>query len=485
MIINSKKIVNATKWSVITEICAKLITPTINIILVRLLTPEAFGAVATITMVTSFAEIFMDAGFQKYIIQHEFKNENELNRSTNVAFWTNFIISFALVIIIFVYRDLIAEMVGSPNLGNSISIASTLVLISSFSSIQIARYKRDMDFKSLFYARIITSVIPIFVTVPLAYVLKNYWSLLIGNIVSQLLNAIVLSVNSKWKPSLEYSFLLLKKMFSFSAWTLLESISIWLTNNIGVFIIGNYLNEYYLGIYKTSMATVNSYMGLITSATTPVLFSSLSRYQNNNVKFEKTYYVFQRLVAAIVFPMGAGIFLYRELVTRILLGNQWMEASGFVGIWGLMSSFTIVFSHFSSEVYRSKGNPQISLFSQLLHLIFLVPVLIIFVKYDFKVLYIARSLIRIQGILTSIIIMRLLYKFRISKTFKNLLPMFVSTIVMGAVGYGALQISGNILWQIITIMLCIVVYFVVLFVCFSSIRNEVREICIKVRKSNI
>ena len=60
----------ATRWSSITEVVAKFVMPIVNIILARLLTPEAFGVVATVTMIVSFAEIFADAGFQKYIIQY-------------------------------------------------------------------------------------------------------------------------------------------------------------------------------------------------------------------------------------------------------------------------------------------------------------------------------------------------------------------------------------------------------------------------------
>lgn len=371
-----QKIGQAAKWSSITEIIAKLISPITNMILARLLVPEAFGIVATITMVISFAEIFTDAGFQKYIIQHEFADDEALDNSTNVAFWTNLGVSTFICIIIFLFRHQIADLVGSSGLGNSISIASILIIVAAFSSIQMARYRRTLDFKTLFYVRIITSLIPLVVTVPLAVILGNYWALLIGTFASQLCNAIALTVRSKWKPKFYYSFTLFKEMFAFTAWTLLESISIWFTTNIGVFIVGNYLNEYYLGVYKTSISTVNAYMAIITSALTPVLFSALSRYQNDDENFRKTYYQFQRLTAVFVIPMGIGIYLYRDLVTQILLGSQWGEASGFIGLWGLTSAVTIVFSHFSSEVYRSKGNPRVSLILQVVHIAFLVPLLI-------------------------------------------------------------------------------------------------------------
>ena len=471
----NQKIGKATAWSSITEIMAKLISPIVNMVLARLLVPEAFGVVATITMVISFAEVFTDAGFQKYLVQHEFKNEDELNKSTNVAFWTNLSISALSCMIIFVFRHQIADLVGNPELGNSISIASILIIIAAFSSIQMARYKREFDFKTLFFVRIGTSLIPLIVTIPLAFFLRNYWAILIGNFASNLFNAVILTVRSKWKPRFYYNWNLFKEMFSFTAWTLLESISIWLTSYIGIFIVGNYLDDYYLGLYKTSMSTVNSYMSIVTAAITPVVFSALSRYQNNDVEFKKTYYTFQRLVSVLVIPMSAGIFLYRDLVTQILLGSQWMEASGFVGLWGLMSGFAIVFSHFSSEVYRSKGQPKISLLTQLIHLAFLIPVLFVSVKYGFETLYIGRSLARIQLIITALIIMRIYFKFKFSDILKNVLPAILSTIVMGVAGFFLQRINSNIIWQITSILICIVIYFTVLFVCFPKVRKEIME----------
>lgn len=57
---------SAAKWSLATEIIAKIISPISQLVLARLLAPEAFGMVATVTMVVSFADMFADAGFQKY-----------------------------------------------------------------------------------------------------------------------------------------------------------------------------------------------------------------------------------------------------------------------------------------------------------------------------------------------------------------------------------------------------------------------------------
>lgn len=453
------KLIKATKWSSITEIVAKLITPITSIVLARLLTPEAFGVVTTLTMVITFAEIFTDAGFQKYLIQHEFKDEIDREQSTNVAFWSNLIMSLFIWLIIGIFADQLATMVGNSGLGHVLIISCVSIPLAAFSSIQMALYKRDFDFKTLFKVRIVGVCVPLLVTVPLAFYLRSYWALVIGTIVSNLTNAILLTEYSRWKPRLYYSFAKLKEMFSFSAWSVVEAISIWLTGYVDIFIIGVYLNEYYLGLYKTSMTVVGQIMGLITAATTPILFSSLSRLQTDESAFQTLFFKFQKLVGLLVIPIGVGIYCYSDFITEILLGNQWMEASSFIGLWGLTSAITIVLSHYSSEVYRAKGRPKLSVLAQVLHLIVLLPAVMIAVKYGFEVLYTTRSLVRFEGIMVDLLLMYFLFHISPWRMLKNLFPAFVNSILMAVVAIMIKEISPSIIWKVASIFICIAVYF--------------------------
>lgn len=81
-----KKAVTATKWSLLTQIASKIIQPITTLVLAHILTPDLFGVIALVTMVTSFANMFSDAGFQKYLVQHEFKTDADLHDYANVAF---------------------------------------------------------------------------------------------------------------------------------------------------------------------------------------------------------------------------------------------------------------------------------------------------------------------------------------------------------------------------------------------------------------
>ena len=276
-----KKAASAVKWSLLTEVLVKVITPLTQIILAHILAPAAFGVVATVTMVVSFADMLSDAGFQKYLVQHDFENLESLFKTADVAFWTNLFVSLVLWLIIIVFNDPIARSVGCSGLGSVLIFASASLPLTALSSIQLAIFHREFEFKDLLVSRVSVALVPMVITVPLAFLGFSYWSLVIGTVAGNLVNALVLTKMSKWRPKAFYSLELLKDMLGFSLWTLLESISIWLTSWVGTFVLGSTLSTYYLGLYKTSTGMVNAAMGIVTSATTPILFSALSRYQND------------------------------------------------------------------------------------------------------------------------------------------------------------------------------------------------------------
>lgn len=463
----------ATLWSGVAEIASKLITPIISMVLARLLTPEAYGIVATISIIVSFAQIFTDAGFQRYLVQHEFKSDDDLEKSTTVAFWSNFSLSLLIWGVIALFNNSLAEIVGSPGLGHVLIIACISIPLAAFSSIQSALYRRNLDFKTLFRVRIVGIFVPLLITLPLAIVFKNFWALVISTIIENIVNAVLLTYFSKWKPRLYFSTEKLKEMLSFSVWSMFEAITIWLAAYLDMFILGNSLSIYYLGIYRTSINLVTQIMGLVISATTPVLFSALSRLQNNEIEFQHFFFRFQKIVGLLMIPLGVGLYVNSDLVTSIMLGDQWTEASGVIGLWGLVNSVMIVLSHYSSEIYRAKGRPKLSVLSQILHLVVMCPVVIVAVKYGFEVLYTARTLIRFEGLLVNLLLMHFVIKMSVGKMLTNVLPAYFAAFCMCIVLL--LPSPASLFVQIIYALISVIIYFFVVML-FHEERDTILNI---------
>ena len=468
----TKKAITATKWNAITEVVSKLIAPITAMVLARLLTPEAFGVVATISIIISFAEVFADAGFQKYIIHYEFEDEEDLHKSTNVAFLSNLAMSIVLWGLIIIFRHQLATLVGNPGLGNVLAIACVSIPLVSFSSIQTALYKRDFDFKTLFIRKAASLIVPFVVTIPLALYFRNYWSLIIGTIVMNLLNAVILTVKSKWKPNFYYSFTQLKKMLSYCSWAILDAILIWCTSYIDIFIIGIFLNEYYLGLYKTTTNLVGQILALVTGTVMPVVMPMLARQQNEPVELRNSILKMMRIVSIILIPLGVGIFLFRDLIVSVFLGDQWTEAADFLGLWGLISVIVFIFSRFATTLYPAIGKPRTALTVQILHLVVLIPTVYFSAQRGFECLYIARSLIRIQLVLLNMYFLYQMIKLSPLRMIKEVYPYIISALMMVVVYYllDSINNTQSVFFDFMSITVCAVIYFISVMLFFPSER---------------
>lgn len=457
------KVVAAAKWSLITEVLAKLITPITNIILAHILAPTAFGILATIMMVISFAEMLADAGFQKFLVQYEFENEEDKQRSVSVAFISNIVLASLLWVSIIIWRDDLASLVGNEGLGIPLVVMGGMLPLGAFSSIQMAMYRRSFNFKFLLSIRMITIITPLFVSIPMALLGFDYWSLIVGLLVAQLFTAIALCVRQEKIISIYFSYRVFCSMFSFSAWSLAEAFSIWLTAWVDTFIISHFLNAYYLGVYKMPTAIVTTVMAIATSSMAPVLFAALSRHQHNQEEFEKTFLTFQRYMALFLVPLGVGMFVYQDFIVQILLGPQWQLAGIVLGSWALSSSLVTAISYLISEAFRAKGMPNISFLAQMLHLIVLIPIIYICVQYDFTTFVYARSIVRVQMIAVLLILLSIYVDMNAWRVIRNIKSYIIASLIVGIGSYLLLHVYNSMIWTIFCICISLISYLVVLY----------------------
>ena len=458
-------VTNSVKWSTFAEISAKIATPIINMILARLLSPNEFGVIATVNMVVSFADVFTDAGFQKYLIQHHFKSQEELQRNANVAFWTNLSISMLIWIFLSTFSDQIANAVGNPGLGHVIIVAGLSLICTSFTSIQMAIYKKQFNYKSLFHVRVAGMLVPLFITIPLAILGAGYWSVIIGTLTTELLTAIILTWRSTWKPKVYFNYICLKRMFAFSMWILLESILLWSTTNIDIFFIGKHFSNYQLGLYKSSISMVNGLFNIIVAATSSVLLSALSAARCSENDYWNLFFKFQQTVSILIIPLGVGVFVYRDLATYIILGSQWGDASLLIGLYALVNALTILTGQYISIIFTAKGLPKVAALSQFLQLIELLLLLKIGLRGSFNTLIVCRCIARLLYGVINLCLAKLYLKLPLSCTLYNLFPASISALLMGTIAIILLHNRTSIIWELLTIAIDIIFYFGMIYIC--------------------
>ena len=471
-----KKSRSSIKWSFLGEIFAKLATPISSMVLARLLTPEIFGIVASITIITSFCETVSESGFAKLIIQKDFDDENVYKKYFSVAFYSNLIIAILMLLIICLASQPLANLVGCKGYENVLMVSSIQIPFQSMCSLYISDLRRSFQFKKIFYLRVVYCLIPFIVTIPLALIGFEYWSLSIGTISATIIQFVVLLFISKRKLKLFYSFKVLKDMFNLSFSMLLEAVVIWLCTWIGVLTVTQFYSSYDVGIFKVSKSTLNSIFIIVSSALTPVLFSSLSRLKNDREAYSNTFYDLQSICFILVIPMGIGCFVYSDVIVDIFLGNQWSDAKTILAILGLGQPFLIAYSYFLSEVFRSKGHIYTSIIYQIAMLIVQICLYVTIGRMSFVWVSISCLISNILISIVAIALLRIKYRFSIFKQLLSFVPTIVCSLFMIPFMILSKCINYGFVANFIAILFCMTAYFIGLKLCFPKLFKRIISI---------
>ena len=457
------KILRATKFSVVCEVIAKIIAPITTIVLARLLSQEVFGIVASLTAITSMADMLSDAGFNAYIVQHQFKSELEKKGSLNICFLTNITLAFILFILIELNRNEFSKLVGAEGYGNVLAIMAFVIPMISVSSIEMAIMKKDLDFKSLGIIKIISKIIPFLATIPLAISGLGYWSLVIGTLVGELVGMVLCLIYGKFFPTLYFPIIYIKNIFSFSIWAYLESILEWLIANIAILVLATIYGVGPLGVFKVAINMVNQITSSIYALYSNVYKSAIAKEQFDSEGFRKMFLTFQKYTSLLSIPVGIFVFVYRDLVTDILLGSEWSEASTLIGFYCLTSTISVAFGNFYSDAIRAKGYPSKLVIIDLIYLTFIIGLICYASLIPFALFCITFSIIKIIQPFFQIIIGQKVCDVPFIEVIKSSYPQIIAAIISAilAVIFGFTKLK--LLWGISTAILMFFLYFILIY----------------------
>ncbi|MEH7180546.1 lipopolysaccharide biosynthesis protein [Neobacillus vireti] len=381
----------AAKWSLLAELAYRAITPVTLIVLARLLTPEDFGIVAIATILISFFQTISELGFNKIIIQKE-GNKEQINKICDIAFWTNLLMSFILILLQIIFANKIAVLFKAPESALLLKVMSIQVLFYSLMSVQNSILQRELKFRLLFIVRIITVVFPALINIPLALMGFGYWALVFGSLVGSFANCIGLWLVSNWRPNLEFDLKLFKELLKLSLWNSSEALLGWIVGWMDIIIVAVYLTTQDLGLFRVAQNFTQTIFIVFINPLLPVLFSSLSRLQNNQLEFYRLFLIAQKTLCLIGFPIGILIIGFGDFLGKMFFGNQWGEIGLVIGILGLMNGF-ITIIRLNPEGYRAMSRTDINSKIMLINICIYIPTLVISAIYGFYIFLIVRGLV--------------------------------------------------------------------------------------------
>ena len=155
-------------------------------ILARLLTPAEFGIYTTIYAFTALGTVsYREFGGANYLIQKSVLTEE----SIRTAFTVSLAISFAVALLLFALRDIVAAFFAEESLKIGIAVAALNFLLTPFAGTMSALLRRKMQFDVLALCNLTSSFIAAGMSVLLAALGYSFMSLIFGTLLGQAIHA--------------------------------------------------------------------------------------------------------------------------------------------------------------------------------------------------------------------------------------------------------------------------------------------------------
>ena len=447
------------KWSFLGEIFAKLAAPLSTMILARLLAPAIYGIATAVTIVVSFCETVAESGFAKYLIQKDFKTEDEYKKSISVALIFSLFLSIIGCAVIYFARVPLSKIVGNSGYEMVLVASSLQIPFAAVNAIFAATLRRKFNFQFLFFVRILSCLPPFLVSIPLAFIGLEHWSLVIGGIATIAIQTPVLIFACRKHLMFYFSFRVLKEMFVFSFAMIIESLIIWFCSWSTIFLAANFFDSTGVGLIKVSATTVNSIFNLFSIPFISVLFPTLSRLKDNKEEFEKSFIEIHSVAVSILVPIGIGGFFYGNFIVSVLLGSAWGDATNLVAMMCLSNAVAMSTGYLLSEVFRAKGHYVYSILFQVLMLGLSILFHLVMGKHD-MLLFVSAGLITYSVMLVvCFVIMKFIYHFALSKILLNYLIAIVCSSLMIPITFILKKYNSNNFVAVLKIVLCAITYF--------------------------
>lgn len=330
-----KRIVSGAIWTISGQIGYYGVSIIANIVLARILSPSEFGKIGIALFFISIARVIAESGFGAALIRN--KQANDLDFSTIFIF--NFFISLSLVSLLVFSSGYIATFYNDSELRDILAFSSFALIINAFQFVQTTKLIREMKFKAKAIYDFIAIVISSTVAILLAMNDYGVWSLVIMQMLTTSINAILLWTFEDRIMSLKFSRKSFLFHYKFGVNTTFASILNSIFSNINQVIIGKYFTIAQTGLYYQANRLQDAPLGVINNINQSVIYAGLSKIQDDKLRFTKAYLNIVRVLTVFTGFVSMVFFVFATEIVVILYGEKWIDSSFFLKILSLAGFF--------------------------------------------------------------------------------------------------------------------------------------------------
>jgi O-antigen/teichoic acid export membrane protein len=297
-------------------------------ILFRFLVPEDFGLVSLAAVVVGLVETLSEFGFDRVLIQQ--RNAQRADYDTT---WTLGLIRGLLcgaVLVAIAYPA--AEFLKDPRLTPMILWLAITPVLDGLQNVGTVDFTKEFQFGKDYVLKVSQKIVSFVVTLVLAYVLRNYWALVIGIIAGKAAGLALSYILHPFRPRLHITGW--RRIFRFSFWLMLNNVIIYAGSQTDKVLIERRYDSHVVGIFRVAEEIASIVMEVVWPIER-ALYAGYSKLSHNLAELRRSLLTSIGFVSMISVPMSVGILLVADPLVVVLLGEKGREAIPFVQVLAL------------------------------------------------------------------------------------------------------------------------------------------------------
>jgi polysaccharide transporter, PST family len=323
------------------------------IVLARLLTPEDFGLVAIVTVLTSFAPALIDFGLGDVTTQRSRITPSQVSS----LFWLSSAIGLAAAVVLAASSPLIETIYREPRLEPIAWCAAISFVLWGTSNQHLALLRRTMQFGTIARLQLSSTLAGIIVAIFMALCGYGYWALVLRPIASSLWLACGVWLCCPWRPGFPVLDADVKAMVRFGLHVVGFSVTYTLARAVDRIGLSLFYRPDVVGYYQNATTLYENSIFSVLIQLHTVGSASLSKIQSNPVALRQKYEAALSALAFFIMPTAAILSVTAEDVTVLLLGEKWRTAGLILSIIALRGMFQVVEGS-QGWVHLSIGRPD-------------------------------------------------------------------------------------------------------------------------------
>lgn len=307
-------------WSFMEQGGSKVAQLVVQLVLARILAPEAFGVLAILLVFTQIADSVAQSGMGTALIQREGAGPREYS----TALWLSLGLAAALYALLFLSAPVVEGFYGMPGLTAPLRVLSLTFVFNAFNSIQRSYLQKSMDFRDLCRANVLALALSGAAGIAAALMGWGIWALVVQYVAQAALACATLLCFSPWRPSFEFDPGVAKELYSYGWKICVTGILSTVYTSVSELILGKTCSTSDLGLYSQGRKWPNAGVQLFSNAIQNVFLPAFSELQSNHDALRAS---MRRMLvdgSFVVVPFSVLTAAASGPIVRLLLGEAWV-----------------------------------------------------------------------------------------------------------------------------------------------------------------